>query len=151
MKGKENKPEEMIDKVFTEKDKLTMSNIYLTLDKVVLFNCRRKLRLKVYGTSCKIYMKENQRRIRSFYERSYCIYSCNSEFTVIILVVVFVGTLVPITVAMGFVVILRFSSWEVVLYSRPLFPWGCMVIVLWFMYQPFFVVQSKLEANSHLK
>ena len=70
LKDKINKPEWMIDKVFAEKDELAMMNIYLALDEVVLFTCQRKLRLKIYGTSCKIYMKENQCRIRSSHEIS---------------------------------------------------------------------------------
>ena len=38
LKDKENKLEEMTDKAFIKKDELVMANIYLALDKVVLFN-----------------------------------------------------------------------------------------------------------------
>ena len=60
--GKENKPEGMTNKVFVEKDKLAIANIYLALDEVVLFNMSEKITTKGLWDSCKINMKENQCR-----------------------------------------------------------------------------------------
>ena len=62
LKGKENKPKGMTNKVFIEKDKLAIANIYLALDEVVLFNMSKKITTKGLWDSCKIYMKENQCR-----------------------------------------------------------------------------------------
>ena len=46
LKGKENKPEVMTDKVFAEKDYLVIENMYLVLDELVLFNVFKKITTK---------------------------------------------------------------------------------------------------------
>ena len=46
LKGKENKPERMKNKVFAKKGELTMANIYFALDEIVLFNVPEKITAK---------------------------------------------------------------------------------------------------------
>ena len=55
LKDKENKSEGMIDKVFVEKDELTMANIYLTLNEVILLNVSEETTAKCLWEKLQIY------------------------------------------------------------------------------------------------
>ena len=46
LKGKENRPEGMADKMFAEEDELAMANIYIALDGLVLFNVTKETMAK---------------------------------------------------------------------------------------------------------